>query len=522
MNLRSLLLCALSAAAYGLPYQYPVWPLVFASLVPLFLVCSRAAPAAAFYYGWFFGALSFAFGSPWLVGTLAQFLVLPLQAAAGVFAFYCALLGLQFGLAAGLARRLADNLRGPFGFTPAAAFAVASLPVWVAVEWLYPEQFPKSLALTLAPHLPQIQALELFGPAAGAWLIAAANSAGLLLAADRRWKPLAAAALLVAANEGYGTARMARVDAAVAAGAAAGGTLTAAVPQGAQTIRERGQEGKAELYAQLTREAAEQGPLDLVVWPEAAFSGKTVDCAGGAGEGLAEPQVGGRPLKETLAGLGTPGSHLLINAVARTRGERGAASYNAAMLSSPGGEYLGAVLKRHLIPFGEYLPLERHLPFLRAMNPNAADMRPGHGPGVLRMADGTRLGVLICYEDLLPAYARGVALKGADLFVHQATDVWFGGRLPEFHLNTGRLRAVEHRKFMLRAVESGVSALVDPAGRVVARLDFGARGYLRASAVRMPGATLYARLGDLLYAAAALAALGLALLPVFSRRRPGN
>jgi apolipoprotein N-acyltransferase len=505
--------CALAGAVYGLPYRSEAWgPLAWIDLVPLLWACARAAPGRAALFGWLFGAAAFAVSSSSLVWTIERFLFLPRPVAAAVFAAYCAALGAQFGLASGLARRAAARLEGR-GWSAPAALALAFPPLWVAVERLFPEEFPKTMAMTQLFHLPLVQALDLGGPAWLAWLLCAVNAAAFLALARRRWRPALAAAALLAVHEAYGLVRLREVDALVAARVAAGESVRVGVVQGSEPFQGRPRRhvyvSDLRLYAGLTRRLAERGPLDLIVWPEATFEGK-LECAGGP-EGVSDPRVEGRPLQEALRAALPSGAHLLLSALAETASAAGPRVFNVSVLTGPSREFLGAALKRHLLPFGEYLPGDRWLPGLRRLSPITWDLTPGLGQTLLRMRDGSRLGVLICTEDLPPSYARGLSRAGADLLVYQASDIWFRGTLPAWHLRAGSLRAVENRKFMVRAVESGVSAVIDPAGRVVASLGFGERGELAALAARLPEPSLAALAGDALYAlAAALSALLLA------------
>jgi apolipoprotein N-acyltransferase len=516
-------LCALSGTAYGLAHRTGAWGLfAWVSLAPLFWVCGRMSPGRAFVWGWVFGAVAWAAGSPWLVDTAAKFLDLPRPAAWCAFAGFCLLEGSQFALAAGLSRWTAEGIRRRTGWPVSAALACAAPPVWVAVEWLFPEQFPKYLAVTQLFHLPTVQSAELFGTAGLAWLIVGFNAALYAAASDRRaWRALAAAALLAAANEAFGLVRIGQIDGQVAQRLAQGDAIRVGVAQGAEPIRDsrvRRPEGGLGAYGDLTAQAAAREPLDLVVWPEASFAG-LVRCVGGA-DGLRAPRFNDRPLQAALRPSLPQKTHILLSVVAQAPSPAGLRTYNAAVLTGPQREFLGAALKRHLIPFGEFLPLADRFPFLRRFSPNSSDLTPGRGTAVLRMQDGSRLAVLICYEDMLPAYAREKVRQGADLLVHQSTDAWFSGCLPEMHLRFGSLRAVESRKFMVRAAQSGISAVVDPTGRVTRSLGAGVRGVITARVARMSGGTLYLLLGDALYAAAA--ALSLLLIALTFLARPAR
>jgi apolipoprotein N-acyltransferase len=228
--------CALSGAAYGLGYQLIGWgPLAWVSISPALWVCGRSRPGQAFLYGWLFGAASFAAGCPWVASTIAQFLNLPMAPAAALFGVFALGEGLQFALALGLARWAAEGLQLRLGLSIPSALALAVPPFWVAVEWLYPEQFPKYMAMTQLFHLPLVQSLDLFGTAGLTWLICGFNVALYAAFCDpKARRAFAAMVLLAAANEGYGLLRMRQVDAEVARKFLNGDMIRIGVPQGAQ------------------------------------------------------------------------------------------------------------------------------------------------------------------------------------------------------------------------------------------------------------------------------------------------
>ena len=141
-------------------------------------------------------------------------------------------------------------------------------------------------------------------------------------------------------------------------------------------------------------------------------------------------------------------------------------AYNAALLTDPDGEVLGSYKKVHLLPFGEYLPLEKEFPFLRGMFPAAGNLSPGQSLEVMKVGK-VRFGPLICYEGMLPSLVRDVVDKGVDFLVNITNDSWFGKTAePYQHLQLAALRAVEHHTYMVRVTSTGISAVVDPLGHI--------------------------------------------------------
>jgi apolipoprotein N-acyltransferase len=167
---------------------------------------------------------------------------------------------------------------------------------------------------------------------------------------------------------------------------------------------------------------------------------------------------------------------------------------NSALLLGPNGTEVGRYDKINLVPFGEFVP--SLFSFVNRITQEAGDFAPGHDIKVLPAA-GHRLGVFICYESAFPDLVRQFTKKGADVLVNLSNDAYFGrSEAREQHLLLVRMRAVENRRFIVRATNDGISAAIDPSGRVV-RLVPPYREL--AAAIRYGGVqstTFYARHGD--------------------------
>lgn len=227
--------------------------------------------------------------------------------------------------------------------------------------------------------------------------------------------------------------------------------------------------------------AEADGPApDLIIWPETAL-----------------PELLGRSdaARARIAAAGGDAAVLL-------GGQRyeGLRPRNTAALLDSDGRILQVYDKHHLVPFGEYMPLG-DLADRLGLNGLAETLSggyaPGAGPGVFDLGDGLgRAFPMICYEAIFPSYIRQV--ERPDWMVHLTNDAWFGEFSgPYQHLAMARLRAAEQGLPVLRAANTGVSAVIDGYGRIVASLALGEAGYLDA---RLPPAlppTLYARTGDL-------------------------
>jgi apolipoprotein N-acyltransferase len=170
--------------------------------------------------------------------------------------------------------------------------------------------------------------------------------------------------------------------------------------------------------------------------------------------------------------------------------------YNSAQLVSPTGEWVTRYDKIHLVPFGEYVPFERLFSFAGGLTKEVGDFSRGAGRTPLE-ADGVKLGVFICYESIFPNEIRQFAAHGAEVLVNLSNDGWYGdsGAYAQ-HLKQARMRAVENSRWLLRATNTGVTASIDPYGRVVASLPRKLRAALSAPYALSSRTTFYTRHGD--------------------------
>jgi apolipoprotein N-acyltransferase len=266
--------------------------------------------------------------------------------------------------------------------------------------------------------------------------------------------------------------------------------------------RATSQAQELEVHLELTRLgiARMAAPPDLVVWPEGAVIGFELDGARGA------------PAREAIQ-ASAPNSALLVGGRARVTG----GSTNAAF-SIADAQPLGRYDKHVLVPFGERWPLievaegaYRWVFGLLGL-PLLANTVPGAGPAPRASGAGV-LGVGICYESVFPNITAAMARDGAEVLVVITNDAWFArGDGARQHLDMGRMRAIETRRWLLRAANDGITAVVDPYGRVVAELDRMVAATLPVRFGTSDTVTFYARHAERMpWLLAALTLLGLAL-----------
>jgi apolipoprotein N-acyltransferase len=255
--------------------------------------------------------------------------------------------------------------------------------------------------------------------------------------------------------------------------------------------------------------AVPPGKIDLIVWPESPAPFFTND-----------------PLFRNPVSQTARDAHawLVTGAIGNKSVMQGGASasqvYNSAALLSPSGEWTARYDKMHLVPFGEYLPFPRLFGFVGGLSKEVGEFQTGASRAPLDAAD-KRLGVFICYESVFPGEVREFAAQGAQVLVNISNDGWYGdsGAYAQ-HLNQTRMRAIENDRWILSATDTGVTASIDPYGRVVARLPRKERGTLVAPYALTYVTTFYTRHGDWFAWLCAIISAGALLARFASLRKP--
>jgi len=247
-----------------------------------------------------------------------------------------------------------------------------------------------------------------------------------------------------------------------------------------------------ERYLAMTRTAAAEG-ADLIVWPEAATPFQF--------------QNGGAATDKLRATVRQSQSYLLFGSPAFEKDTDGTRYFNSSYLLGPDGHNLGRSDKIHLVPFGEYVPLKPLLPFINKLVVGVGDFTAGTVKPL--SLNGDSLGVLVCYEAIFPELARGYVAAGSDLLVNITNDAWFGdSSAPYQHLAMTRMRAIENRVWLVRAANTGVSALIAPSGAVTAESGLFTTEIV-SGAVGSGGGSFYTDWGDWLAWGCLLLSLGI-------------
>ena len=480
------------------------WPLMWIALVPqLHVALGSRTAKRAFAHGWLTGTLANTAAFYWMDGLLERFGHMSPLEAVPIMLLLTAYQGLEFALLSWGVYRVHARTGGRL------PLAVVAPLVMVTIELTMPQIFPFYLAISQAWVPAVIQIADVTGPMGVTALMMVWNGA-LLDAwfgwragqgrARATWRPLAVAAALVVADLAYGAVRIHQVD---AARVAAPKVKTGLVQANVGILEKWDPAEFAKLLATHQRLSAElaRAGAELVVWPESSYP-------------YALPRALAHDLPEGEAGRVREGfaTPLLFGALTRVVPPRKAADkypYNTALMMDADGNVTGAYDKVFLMLFGEYIPFYDSIPWFTQLFPEASNFSRGAEPASFPLRVGGRefkLGPLICYEDILPSFTRRVARLRPNALVNITNDAWFGRTAePYQHLALAVFRAVENRLEMVRAVNTGVSAHVDAAGRLEEHTDSVDPGEspdappvtLLVDLAMLDGGGLYRHVGDL-------------------------
>jgi len=473
--LRLLAAAAAGAALAAAFAPLSLWWLAILSPAALFWLWQGATPRHAALVGFSYGAGTFSVGTYWLYISVHQFGEAPLGVALLLLIGLVAIMSLYFALLGQLVARLLPA-RGVLRW-------LVGLPAaWGFIEW-WRGWFLSGfgwLSLGYSQTDTWLAALAPIGgvPLLSGLLLLMAGALVTLLLGNARERAVAAAALVVPwiaafALRGVEWTRPSGDPVSVA-------IVQGAIPQD-QKWQADNRDATLEIYRKLNKQVLGSR---LIVWPEAAAPD------------LANNMV---PYLRQLAGdLGPAGSELLIGVLRAERAgtERGSETQYFNSVLALGAE-IGWYDKRHLVPFAEFFPVPGFVrSWLRMMSLPYSDFTHGAAQDVPLRAGGLSLAVTICYED---AYATSQLpmLRASDALVNVTNDAWFGRSSARHqHLQISRLRAIESQRFLLRAANDGISAVVDPRGRISARAPEFEASVLRAEIQPRSGQTPYMRTGN--------------------------
>ena len=453
--------------------------LAFVALTPLLVAVVRATRVReAFFLGWAAMTAAWLIMMWWVVRVMSHYGGLPYAAGVALLVAMALYVGLFGALFAALVKRFGLGPR----FVPWLLVPLA----WAAVEYLrtyFLTGFPWNLIATAFINYPTLIQIDRF---AGPYFVGALILVPSVAAAwwiTQRTVPIAR--VFVFGSVGilllvwWGTGLLAsKLNARPRGGA----TFTVALVQPNISQETRwNQENVMLIFKKMidmTVEAADRG-ANVVIWPES-----TVPLS------FTETEFYRSSIEELSRERGID---ILLGSVA-TDPARPESIWNSAFLIS-GGKTIGHYDKIRLVPFGEYVPLRRLLFFAEKLVHAVGEFQ--FGTNERPLAGKARYGLAICYEIVYPQITRTQIRNGADVLVTITNDAWYDGTsAPEQHLWQARLRAIEGDRYLLRAGTTGISAFIDPTGRMLSWIPMGQEGILYGSFERRTSITPYVRFGD--------------------------
>jgi apolipoprotein N-acyltransferase len=453
------------------------------ALAPLLLAIPGTSPRRAARLAYITGVSAAVGLLYWTAITVTQYGGLSLPLGIGVMLLLCLAFGLPNALF-GWATGRACGAFGPRGLLIAPVF-------WVASEILRTHtlfEFPWCL-LGYSQHrlLPFIQIADMAGVYGVSFVVASASAAIAFVPWERERRARRAVSVaflgLLVATGAYGLFRLRQQ-------LPESGRVRAALVQASITQEEKWDPEKEmddlNRHLSISQGALAEGP-QLVVWPESAvpfiFDYEPL---------VAEPLRQFSRTNHVWVLFGNDDLERRTTDVPRI--------WVGAKLLAPYGELAYRYHKNHLVPFGEYVPLKAFFTlggrFGAKLVRRVGEFTPGTEATVAHL-DGHALGTFICYESIFPDLVREFSRNGAELLVNITNDGWYGTTsAPYQHFAMATFRAVENRKWLLRAANTGISGFVDPKGRVVRASALFEQRAIVGEAAFVPGLTVYARIGD--------------------------
>lgn len=477
--LRLLAAIATGSAMWISAPDIDVWWLGFIGWVPLLWAMHDRPPKHAFFYGWVAGFVAVFVGFFWMTELMTRFAGFGRAEAVGVAALFALGLGLLWALSSWITSALQQRS----GYSTLLIYPAA----WAACEVLLAQVsiFPVHMALSWAWQPLWIQTAEIGGAVTVSFVMVAINAAiwECIRSVAESDKPLregvrpnklavVSLAAFLLGVPAYGWIRIEQVEAEMARAP----SLRVGVVQGNFGIETYATPGmKPLLLRELQRVTGrlETDGAQIVLWGETAYPY-------GRFTRQHESDLDVEDRRRIQRGFEVP---VIVGLVTRDGTGENPYAWNTAWVLHSDGRWGDRYDKNYPLMFGEAAPPGIDPEWYLDKIPSASHLNRGEGPGVLE-AVGYRFGPLICYEDILSDFTRETANLGVNALVNLTNDSWFGKtREQSEHLGLAVFRAVEHRKPLLRSVNAGISAYVDPVGRVVEQTettDSDADGYQNA------------------------------------------
>ena len=504
---RDLLLAAGSGALTAIAFpRLGLSVLAWVSLIPLFYVLSRRSPGQSLFLSFLAGSVFYGILLYWIPAVPAHFGRLSTGTSLLIYLGFILLLGLFWGVFGLLFGRIRQRF-------PRLAFWLAPL-AWVGVEFLLTfvlTGFPWGLlGYTQYRNLWVLQTAALTGVFGVSFLIVLLQSLFVLSLTLKKRAPFFVGLAIVLLAHLAGLMNLKKVELTPE-------SFIAGIVQGNVSPIDSGAPGGLRDYVgifdqhlDLSRQAVKRG-AGFIVWPEFSVP-LCLSCT--------EPYY--LRFKDGLLHfVRTTKTTMLVGSIETTGTPEEGPYFNSAMCLAP-GETPTQYSKMHLVPFGEYTPDPAVFSWVKKMTRAVGTLTPGPYYA-LHQYKNLKFGSPICYEIIFPDLVRQFVQLGSTFLVTITNDSWYGRSwAPSQHFAISVFRAVENRRFLLRAATTGISGLVDPYGRIVARSKLQTRALLTGTVTPQRVRTLYTRTGDVLPAAGLTLVFVIFMLALLTRPHEGQ
>jgi len=489
-------------------WSFPKFGLGFMAwiaFVPLFLALrSVESLKRALFLGWITGMTACVGILYWIMYVVVNYGHLPLYLGLTIMLLLACYLGFYVALFAMgmvfLRKRIPLYLSAPV--------------LWVCLEYAKSKLFTgfpwENLGYSQFNNIFFIQIADIIGVFGLSFLIILLNVAFFEVIVERSKRAFVLAFVVIfiwSGVYGYGIWRIHQVDQALKNAP----EMNVSLIQGNidQSIKwnENFQKETIRIYEELSLTSS-SGDGGLIVWPETAVPFNFQD------ENDSKRQIKALPVKTN--------NWLLFGSMSYATGGPSTDYFNSAYLLSPQGDVRGQYDKVHLVPYGEYVPLRTLFPFISSLAAGIGDFAEGKGFHPLTMGE-RKIGVMICYEGILAEAGRMYKNEAAQLLVNITNDAWFGTTsAPYQHLSMAVFRAVETRLYLVRAANTGISAIVDPTGKILNQTGIFQKDRIRGKIKFSSVPTLYAQYGDWLVGGSYLCLIAFFLWRLKGRKRNVN
>lgn len=484
--------------------------LAWICFVPLFVAIYHATPRKSFLLTFLTGFVFYSLSLYWIYNALTVYGGLYSYVAIGILFLMMVILAALMGLITLCTSFIKNKFGGSY---------IYIVPiVWVAVELLrsyFPFRgFPwNNIAYSQALYPIFIQSADMFGIFGLTFVIILVNQLlaevivkKIHLTAPKLFAHIAIAVAVFTVLIAYGWYRVQTIEVRSPDGRQIRiGMVQGNIPQDQKWDSEALARNLA-IYKKFTNEI-KKSRADLIIWPESSFPYVL--------------SVNDNVLDLNRIGLSSfaeGGAWLLFGALASKKTPE-SSLYNSAFLIDNLGNIKGRYDKVHLVPFGEYVPFKKFLFFAKKIVAPVGNFKFGDIDRKIQ-TDKYQIGTLICYEDVFPAIARRHTQNGANILINMTNDAWYGWTAAAYqHLYKSIFRAVENRRFVLRATNTGVSAVINPLGRVEIKSKLFVPGVMISDVDLRKGETIYDIIGNMFaYICAGLTILLIASCVVRIRR----